>query len=182
MRAVGSQIFGHDLKREGVFHVLISAIGWHVDRAREAPWPVARASSSASESAWNTMRFDPTRSRRQGEPVLQTYGEGNGQGRAGDDSVVQSVLGDGEDGLRWCSGFKGVCWSFLVRPIAPNGGGKLKFGVFLGFSGFLTCGEKNHTVGCTIYRGFLDRIVDSKYSSDFLVQIRLYLAKIWKES
>jgi hypothetical protein len=38
------------------------------------------------------MRFDPTRSRRQGEPVLQTYGEGNDRGRAGDDGAIQSVL------------------------------------------------------------------------------------------
>jgi hypothetical protein len=67
MRAIGSQIFGHDLKCEGVFHVLISTVGWHVDggrrffslgslgrdRAREAPWPVARVSSSASYGARN---------------------------------------------------------------------------------------------------------------------------------
>jgi hypothetical protein len=130
MRVVGSQVFGHELKHEGVFHVLISTVGWHVDgdrrffslgslgrdRAQEAAWPAARASSDASYGARNTMRFEPTRSRRQGEPILQTYGEENGRGRAGDGGVVWSVLGDGEDSLRRCSGFKGVLRSFLVLP------------------------------------------------------------------
>jgi hypothetical protein len=45
------------------------------------------------------MRFDPTRSRRQGEPVLQTYDKENGRGRAGDGGAVRSVLGDSEGGL-----------------------------------------------------------------------------------
>jgi hypothetical protein len=44
------------------------------------------------------MRFLPTRSTRQEELVLHTYGEGNGRGRAGDDSAVQTTLGGG-DGL-----------------------------------------------------------------------------------
>jgi hypothetical protein len=52
------------------------------------------------------MKFDPTRYRRRGEPVLQTYSDGNDRGRAGDDDVVQSALGDGEDGLQRCSGFE----------------------------------------------------------------------------
>jgi hypothetical protein len=30
----------------------------------------------------------------------------------------------------------------LDRPIALIGGGKLEFGVYLGFGGFLTCGRK----------------------------------------
>jgi hypothetical protein len=33
-----------------------------------------------------------------------------------------------------------------------------------------------------LFIGFLDRIVESKYSNDFLVQIRLYLVMIWKKS
>jgi hypothetical protein len=41
-------------------------------------------------------RYDPTRSRRQGEPVLQTYDEGNGRGRVRDGGAVRSVLGGGE--------------------------------------------------------------------------------------
>jgi hypothetical protein len=45
------------------------------------------------------MRFDPTRSRKQGEPILQISAEGNGRGRAGDGGTVRSVLGDDEDGL-----------------------------------------------------------------------------------
>jgi hypothetical protein len=44
-------------------------------------------------------RFDPTQSRRQGEPVLQTYGEGNSRGRVGDGGAVRSTHGDGEGGL-----------------------------------------------------------------------------------
>jgi hypothetical protein len=34
MRVIGSQIFGHNLKREGVFHVLISAVDQGVDGSR----------------------------------------------------------------------------------------------------------------------------------------------------
>jgi hypothetical protein len=52
------------------------------------------------------MRFDPTQSRRQGEPVLQTCDEGNDQGRAGDGDAIRSTLGDDEDGLWRCSGFE----------------------------------------------------------------------------
>jgi hypothetical protein len=133
MRVIGSQIFDHDLKREGVFHVLISVVGWYVDggkrffslgslwryKAREVPWPVARVSSSASYDAWNTIRFDPTRSRRQGDPALQTYGEGNGRGRAGDGGTVRSALGDGEDSLQQCSGFESSSTALPCSPQAP---------------------------------------------------------------
>jgi hypothetical protein len=43
------------------------------------------------------MRFDPTRSGRQGEPILQTYREGNSRGRAGDGGAVWS-----RRRARWC--------------------------------------------------------------------------------
>jgi hypothetical protein len=46
------------------------------------------------------MWFDPTRSRNQGELILQTYAEGNNRWRAGDGGAVRSALGDGEGGLR----------------------------------------------------------------------------------
>jgi hypothetical protein len=134
MRVVGSRIFGHDLKYKGVFHVLILVVGWHVDggrrffslrslrwdRAREVPWPVPRASSSASYGARNVMRFDPTWSRRQGEPVLQTYDEGNDRGRAGHGDAVWSALSDGEDSLRWCSGFEEQLYSFALLPSSSS--------------------------------------------------------------
>jgi hypothetical protein len=53
-------------------------------------------------------------SRRQGEPVLQTYGEGNGRGRAGNGGAVRSTLGDGEDSLRRCFGFEDQLYSFAL--------------------------------------------------------------------
>jgi hypothetical protein len=68
----------------------------------------------------NVMRFHPTRSRRQGEPVLQTYGEGNGRGRAGDGGVVRLALGDGEGGLRRCSGFEEKLYSFALLPSSSS--------------------------------------------------------------
>jgi hypothetical protein len=64
------------------------------------PWSPAWVSSSSSHRAPNTTRFDPTRSIRQGEPVLQTYDRGNDRWRAGDGDAVRSALGDGEVGLR----------------------------------------------------------------------------------
>jgi hypothetical protein len=84
------------------------------------PWSLAWAISSSSHGAPNAMRFDPTRSRRQGEPVLQTYGEGNGRGRAGDGGAVRSALGDGEDGLRRCSGFEEQLHSFTLLPSSSS--------------------------------------------------------------
>jgi hypothetical protein len=73
----------------------------------------------SSGSHYGALNFDPIlpmRSRWHKELILQTYGEENGRGRVGDGGVVRSVLSDGEDGLRQCSGFKGVCRSFLVLP------------------------------------------------------------------
>jgi hypothetical protein len=78
------------------------------------PWSPAWASSSLSHGAPNAMMFHPTRSRRQGEPILQTYGEGSGRGRAGDGGTVWSVLGDSEDGLRRCSGFEEQLYNFAL--------------------------------------------------------------------
>jgi hypothetical protein len=98
------------LSGEGVRPDLIVTVGSGSDggggfffdsiaRARQSgrtPWSLAWASSSSSYGAWNAVRFDPTRSTRQGKPVLQTYGEGNGRWRVGDGGAIWSVLGDGE--------------------------------------------------------------------------------------
>jgi hypothetical protein len=86
------------------------------DRGRWTPWLPAWASSSSSHEPPNAMRFDPTQSRRQGKLVLQTYSEGNDRGRAGDGGAVRSALGDGEDGLWWCSGFEEELYSFTLLP------------------------------------------------------------------
>jgi hypothetical protein len=53
-------------------------------------------------------------SRRQGEPILQTYGEGNSQGRAGNGGAVRSALGDGEDGRLRSSDFEEQLYSFAL--------------------------------------------------------------------
>jgi hypothetical protein len=49
------------------------------------------------------MRFHPTRSRRQGEPVLRTYCGENGPRKAGDGEAAQAVFNGGGDGVRWRS-------------------------------------------------------------------------------
>jgi hypothetical protein len=46
----------------------------------------------------------------------------------------------------------------------------------------LTFASKNPCYRVRYLYGFLDRIVESKDSNDFLVQIRLYVVKIWKKS
>jgi hypothetical protein len=96
------------------------------DKGGRTPWSPAWASSSSSHGAPNVIRFDPTRSRRQGEPVLQTYGEGNGRGRAGDGGAVRSALGDGEDGLRRCSGFEEQLYSFALLASSSSLGQLLR--------------------------------------------------------
>jgi hypothetical protein len=60
-------------------------------------------------------------------------------------------------------------FQLLDQPIALIGGEKLKFGGYLGFGGFLSCGQKFalHAVG--------------KDSNTFLVCSELYLAKIQKK-
>jgi hypothetical protein len=91
---------------EGVFHVLISSVGWHVDggklffslssltrdKASETPWPAAWASSSSSYGAWNDARFLRTRSRLWEELILRTYHGENGPQEASDREVSQAVL------------------------------------------------------------------------------------------
>jgi hypothetical protein len=62
-----------------------------------------------------------------------------------------------------------------------NGGGKLEFGGYLGFDGFLICGQK-FALYAALYIGVLDRIVVGKHSNTFLVCIELYLMKIQKKS
>jgi hypothetical protein len=111
-------MYGHDLKREGVFHVLISVIDWHTDGgthffslgslsrdgAWEAPWTASRASSSASYSAWNAMRSLPTRSRLWEELILQTYRSENGPREAGDGEAARAVFNGSRDGVWQLSG------------------------------------------------------------------------------
>jgi hypothetical protein len=102
---------------EGVFHILISAVGWHVDggkhffslgllgwdRAREAPWLVAWASSISSYGARNNARFLPTWSRLWEELVLWTYRSENRPREAGDGEASRAVFNDGGDGVQRCS-------------------------------------------------------------------------------
>jgi hypothetical protein len=66
------------------------------------------------------------RSRRQGEPILQIYDEGNGRGRAGDGGMVRSVLGDGEEGLRQCSDFEEQLYIFAFLPSSSSLGQLLR--------------------------------------------------------
>jgi hypothetical protein len=120
MRAVGSQIYSHDLKREGVFHVLISAVGWHMDggrrffplgsldrdRAQEAPWMVAREGSSIGYSAQNAMRFLPMWPRLWEELVLRTHHGENGPWEAGDGEAAPAVFNGGGDDVWWLTGSK----------------------------------------------------------------------------
>jgi hypothetical protein len=58
----------------------------------------------------------PTQSRWHKGSVLLTCGSGNGPQEVVDGKAARSVVGDGEDGLRRCSCFKGVHRSFLVLP------------------------------------------------------------------
>jgi hypothetical protein len=96
------------------------------DRGGQTPWSLAWPSSSSSHGAPNVMRFDTTRSKRQGEPILQAYGKENGRGRAGDGGTVRSTLGDGEDGLRRCSGFEKQLYSFALLPSSSSLGQLLR--------------------------------------------------------
>jgi hypothetical protein len=57
-----------------------------------------------------------TQSRRHKGSVLLTCDGGNGPQEVVDGEAAQSVVGDGEDGLRQCFSFKGVHRSFLVLP------------------------------------------------------------------
>jgi hypothetical protein len=56
--------------------------------------------SSSLSRAPKPNPFLPTRSRQRGETILLTFGNGNGQRRAGGGGVVQSTFGDGEGSLR----------------------------------------------------------------------------------
>jgi hypothetical protein len=61
---------------------------------------------SSSYDAPFAMRFLPTRSTRQEELILHTYGEGNIRGRASDGGAIWTTLGGGDWLLRWSSGEK----------------------------------------------------------------------------
>jgi hypothetical protein len=80
--------------------LLLSRSGPTETEHRKVPWPVAQVSSSASYSAWNAMRFHPTRSRRQGEPVLWTYRCENGPREAGEGEMARAVFNGSGDGVR----------------------------------------------------------------------------------
>jgi hypothetical protein len=51
---------------------------------------------------------------------LETYGEGNSRGRAGDGGAVRSTLGNVEDGLRRCSGFEEQLYNFALLPSSSS--------------------------------------------------------------
>jgi hypothetical protein len=76
------------------------------DRATGAPWPPALEGPSSSYAAPFAIRFLPTRSTRQEELILHTYGEGNGRGRAGDGGAIWMTHVDSDWLLRWSSGDK----------------------------------------------------------------------------
>jgi hypothetical protein len=62
-------------------------------------------------SPYNTLFLGvilPTQSRRHKGFVLLTCGDGNGPQEVVDEEAARSTVGDGEDGLRWCFGFKGM--------------------------------------------------------------------------
>jgi hypothetical protein len=50
----------------------------------------------------------PTQSRRHKGSILLTCGGRNGPQEVVDGEAARSVVGDGEEGLRLCSGFKGM--------------------------------------------------------------------------
>jgi hypothetical protein len=58
----------------------------------------------------------PTQSRRHKGSILLTCDGRNGPQEVVDGEAARSAVGDGEDGLRWCSIFKGVRRSFLELP------------------------------------------------------------------
>jgi hypothetical protein len=63
-----------------------------------------------------SMRFLPTWPRQRVEPILHTYGGGNGRRRVGDGGVVQSILHNSEGGL----------WGFSGDGKSNVGGGGLQ--------------------------------------------------------
>jgi hypothetical protein len=58
----------------------------------------------------------PMQSRQYKGSILLTCDSENGPQEVVDREAARSAVGDGEDGLRRCSGFKGVRRSFLVLP------------------------------------------------------------------
>jgi hypothetical protein len=68
-------------------------------RAMAGAW----ASSSSSYSAQNSMRFDPTWSRRQWGLVFQTYRRENGRREARDGEAAQAACNNSEDDVQWHS-------------------------------------------------------------------------------
>jgi hypothetical protein len=174
MRVVGSQVFGHELKHEGIFHVLISTVGWHVDgdrrffslgslgwdRAQEAAWPAARASSSASYGARNTMRFEPTRSRRQGEPICKltakktVEGERATAARFGRCLVMVRTASGGAPASRACSEASSCSLLASCPANCSKQWQKTQIWWLPRVQRVLDLRAKMHTVGCAIYRAF----------------------------
>jgi hypothetical protein len=71
---------------------------------RDAPWPVEIEGSSTAYRAPSAMTFPPTGSRRLGDSVLLTYGDGNGPREAGDAEAARAVFNGDGGGFQWCSG------------------------------------------------------------------------------
>jgi hypothetical protein len=88
---------GHPSKIQWLRSVSSSSAWSSRTECRETPWPVAWASSSSSYNARNLMRFDPTRSRRQGVIILPTYYSGNGPREASNREVAQAAFNNGGD-------------------------------------------------------------------------------------
>jgi hypothetical protein len=81
--------------------------------------------------------------------VLTTYHIGDGPRIAGDGDAARLVLGDGEGGLWWSFGSQDMHRGFLELPssfstnqLLRTAAEKLEFCGYLGFGGFLTCGQK----------------------------------------
>jgi hypothetical protein len=99
----------------------------------------------SSYSGWFSIRFAPTGSQRRGEHVYANLNRRTAATKPSNGEAAQLVLVDGEGDLWWSFGSKDVRQGFLQlldRPIALIGDGKLEFGGYLGFGGFLTCGRK----------------------------------------
>jgi hypothetical protein len=151
-------------------------------------WQLTGVQVFSSHGGRFPMRFAPMGSQRWGELDKANLNRRRAATESGNGEVARLVLGDGEGGLRWSYGSQDVRRGFLELPssfstdqLLRMAAEKLKFGGYLGFGGFLTCGWK-FALWVALYIGFLDRIVVSKDSNLFLIWIKLYLTKIQKKS
>jgi hypothetical protein len=88
--------------------MVASSLSVWLDQNRAPRGAMARAwvSSSSSYGAQNSMKFDPTWSRRQGGLVLQTCCSGDGPREASDGEAAQAAFNGGEDDVWRCSSSK----------------------------------------------------------------------------